>query len=204
VVGNYAYVADGSSGLRVISVSDPAHPQEVGYYNTPGSADGVAVVGNYAYVADRGAGLRVIDVSNPAQPQEAGYYDTPGSAWGVAVTGSLAYVADWGAGLQIVEFLGAGVEEGKPLNADRLPLTATVVRGVLVLGGVGSRQNTADRVAPSDGGRCGQLLDAAGRKVMALRAGANDVSALAPGVYFVRAVGRKLSAVSCHKVLIQR
>jgi hypothetical protein len=30
------------------------------------------------------------------------------------------------------------------------------------------------------------LLDAAGRKVMGLHAGANDVSRLAPGVYFVR------------------
>jgi len=38
------------------------------------------------------------------------------------------------------------------------------------------------------------LLDAAGRKVVELRAGPNDVRHLAPGVYFVRepsAVSRK-------------
>jgi len=32
------------------------------------------------------------------------------------------------------------------------------------------------------------LLDAAGRKVVDLRAGANDVRGLAPGVYFIREV----------------
>jgi hypothetical protein len=59
VVANYAYVADDDAGLRIISVSDPAHPTEVGYYDTPGIACGVAAVGNYAYVADDDAGLQV-------------------------------------------------------------------------------------------------------------------------------------------------
>ncbi len=36
VSGDYAYVADGRSGLRVISVGDPEHPEEVGYYDTSG------------------------------------------------------------------------------------------------------------------------------------------------------------------------
>jgi hypothetical protein len=84
----------------------------------------------------------------------------------------------------------------------------TVVRGVLVLGAVDSRQNTGHRA---------ELLDAAGRKVMALRPGANDVRALAPGVYFVRqqsvvssqhsgpsAVGGERFAVSVRKVVVTR
>jgi hypothetical protein len=40
--------------------------------------------------------------------------------------------------------------------------------------------------------------------VLELHSGANDVSGLAPGVYFVRAVGGKLSAVSCQKVVLTR
>ncbi len=52
VSGGYAYVADGSSGLRVISVADPEHPEEVGYYDTPGYAYGVTVSGDYAYIVD--------------------------------------------------------------------------------------------------------------------------------------------------------
>jgi hypothetical protein len=85
-----------TSGLRVIDVSDPAHPTEVGFYDTPGYARGVAVSGPYAYVADGGSGLRVIDVSDPAHPTEVGFYDTPGYAYGVAVSGPYAYVADGG------------------------------------------------------------------------------------------------------------
>ena len=83
VAGSYAYVADGKSGLRVINVANPAAPVEVGSYDTPGYADGVAVAGSYAYVADWGDGLRVINVANPAAPVEVGVYDTPGAprAW---------------------------------------------------------------------------------------------------------------------------
>ena len=49
---SYAYVADGVSGLRIINVANPAAPTEVGFYDTPGNAYGVAVAGSYAYVAD--------------------------------------------------------------------------------------------------------------------------------------------------------
>ncbi len=49
-------------------------------------------------------------------------------------------------------------------------------------------------------------MDISGRKVMDLKAGANDVRGLAPGVYFVRsepsAVGRQPSAVT--KVVVTR
>jgi len=34
--GNYAYVADGSSGLRIVEVSDPSNPTQVGTHDTPG------------------------------------------------------------------------------------------------------------------------------------------------------------------------
>ncbi len=87
----------------MVDVSNPAQPREVGFYDTPGRAEGVAVSGAYAYVADAGRGLRVVDVSNPAQPREVGSYDTPGWAEGVAVSGAYAYVADGEAGLRVVD-----------------------------------------------------------------------------------------------------
>jgi hypothetical protein len=99
----YAYVADYYAGLRVIDVSNPSSPREVGFYDTSGTAYGVAVSGSYAYVADGPAGLRVIDVSNPSSPREVGFYDTPGTAYDVAVSGSYAYVADGPAGNRRLE-----------------------------------------------------------------------------------------------------
>ena len=60
VSGNYAYVADGSPGLQVIDVSNPANPQRVGGYDTSGTARSVAVSGNYAYVAAGTRGLMIL------------------------------------------------------------------------------------------------------------------------------------------------
>jgi hypothetical protein len=51
------------------------------------------------------------------------------------------------------------------------------------------------------------LLDISGRKVLGLRPGANDVGALAPGVYFVRQQGSTTQGFedsSVGKVVITR
>ena len=74
MVGGLAYVTDDSFGLRIIDVSNPAAPVELG--GLFGPAADVEVVGGLAYVA-RG-GLRIIDVSNPAVPLALGAIDTPG------------------------------------------------------------------------------------------------------------------------------
>ncbi|MBK8129623.1 MAG: hypothetical protein IPK53_12235 [bacterium] len=82
-----AFAVTDTTGLRIVDISDPANPQEVGFYDTPGEARGVAVSGSYAYVADGNSGLRVIDVTNPSLPLSVGFYDTPGYARCVAVSG---------------------------------------------------------------------------------------------------------------------
>ena len=102
IAGNYAYVATSSTGLRIVNITNPVAPQEVGFYDTPDYAQGVAVSGNYCYVADGDSGLRIINVSNPSNPQEVGFYDTPGYAYGVAVAGNYCYVADQQSGLRII------------------------------------------------------------------------------------------------------
>jgi hypothetical protein len=84
-------------------VSTPSSPTEVGFYDTPNFATGVAVSGGYAYVANSHAGLFVIDVSTPSAPSEVGFYDTPGHAHGVAVSGGYAYVADFFEGLRVID-----------------------------------------------------------------------------------------------------
>ncbi len=96
VSGDYAYVTTegggGSGHLRILDISDPANPSEVGAYSL-GWAYGVSVSGEFAYVATY-TGLHVINVSDPTNPYEVGYYLIPGSYQDVAVSGDLAYVAD--------------------------------------------------------------------------------------------------------------
>jgi hypothetical protein len=71
---------------------------------------------------------------------------------------------------------------------------ATIVRGVLLLG-----KPTGPSPSTS------WLLDISGRKVLDLHSGANDVRALAPGVYFVRsASGVEREASSVTKVVVTR
>jgi hypothetical protein len=65
--------------------------------------------------------------------------------------------------------------DGGASDERRVTSAATVVRGVINL-----QSPVSNRQPPS------VLLDAAGRKVMELRPGENDVRHLAPGVYFVR------------------
>jgi hypothetical protein len=103
ISGDYAYVADGTSGLKVIDISDPTDPTLGGSYNTPGDAHGAAISGDYAYVADGASGLQVIDISAPTSPTLAGNYNTSGSAYGVAISGDCAYVADGASGLQVID-----------------------------------------------------------------------------------------------------
>jgi hypothetical protein len=103
VVGDLAYVADDRSGLRVIDVSNPAFPAEIGALDTPGNVNDVEVVGDLAYVADGSSGLRTIDVSIPASPVELGALDTPDFANDVEAVGDLAYVADGSSGLRIID-----------------------------------------------------------------------------------------------------
>ncbi|MFH0853982.1 MAG: fibronectin type III domain-containing protein [bacterium] len=100
--GNYAYIADGTSGLQIINISNPESPIFVGNYDTASAAKDVYVSGNYAYIADYTSGLQIINISNPQNPSLAGFYDTAGYANGVYVYGNYVYIADRTAGLQII------------------------------------------------------------------------------------------------------
>jgi len=107
----------------------------------------------------------------------------------------------------IADSAAVGIAESFKPQAPSLKPQATVVRGVLRTGVVSSQHSAY----------WAELVDAVGRRVMALKAGANDVSGLSPGVYFLReqsvvssqhsgtsAVGGRRLAVSVRKVIITR
>jgi hypothetical protein len=114
VAGDLAFVADNTSGLQIIDVSNPMGPQFVGMYDTPGNAMDVAVAGDYAFVADDAYGVLVLDISNPASPVPLG---SAGSGPQVAVAGDVAYLMDWGVGLHTVRVFQHGYDSDR--NAGR-------------------------------------------------------------------------------------
>jgi hypothetical protein len=106
VAGNYAYVADGTA-LRVINVSDPTDPVEVGAYDGLTEALGVAVSGSYAYVADGTNGLWVFNISTPSNPLQVGHLAItsdaqPFLAKSIALCGAYALVGTYAQGTRFV------------------------------------------------------------------------------------------------------
>ena len=68
VAENYAYVANGSSGLSVVDIRNPTSPNELGSYNAQGLIYDVYVSRNYAYLIALEDGMIILDVSNPGFP----------------------------------------------------------------------------------------------------------------------------------------
>jgi len=88
-----------------------------------------------------------------------------------------------------VDVVGQSEEQRGPIACGSR-LTASVIRNVLLLPGAPSSKPQA--------ASC--LLDAAGRRALDLHPGSNDVSRLAPGVYFVR----EAQAQAVRKVMVTR
>lgn len=85
---------------------------------------------------------------------------------------------------------GVGIEE-RPLGPICATEPPTIIRGVLFL------PEASDHRPQSS-----SLLDISGRKVLDLGPGPNDVSHLAPGVYFVREAGAQVHAQVVRKVVL--
>lgn len=101
--GDYAYVSNGSDGLRVIHVKDPSHPTVVGHLPLQGYTYTIAVRGDRAWIANINLGLLVVDISDPTHPRLINTCTTPGGAYDVILRGDQAYVSDGANGFLILD-----------------------------------------------------------------------------------------------------
>ncbi len=100
--GNYAYVGARAAGLRVVDISDPANPVEVGFYDSGNWMEGVKAVGDVVYCADGYGGFDIVDVSDPTSPVLLS--QTPIEAFfQLDVAGDLVYCALASFGLKIYD-----------------------------------------------------------------------------------------------------
>jgi hypothetical protein len=109
VEGEYVYITafetDGFSGVKVIDVSDPMLPVEVGSFGTPGMPQSVWVADSTACIADNNA-LVIYDVTNPASPEQLGSYAPEAAEYlilEVAVKGNYVLIADPYFGIRILD-----------------------------------------------------------------------------------------------------
>ncbi len=100
VSGNFAYIGTSSynydSNIKIIDISNPYHPQVVGFLQTPGKHySEMQMLDNKLYVAGGYTGMHIIDVTNPVSPTLIATYDQfENAADSIAVQGLYAYVAD--------------------------------------------------------------------------------------------------------------
>lgn len=92
VINNYAYVACGVSGLKIINVQAPDSPFTIGTYQTGGDVYDVVVKDSLALLADDYMGLFIINISNPAEPSLVGAIELPGSRC-IDYRGNYAYIS---------------------------------------------------------------------------------------------------------------
>lgn len=94
-----------SSGrvLRVMDITSPALPADLGALLTPGLIQDLVPVGDLVYLANWAAGLSIVDLSDPTAPLLMSTLDLPYHASNLAVAGDHVYVAAGGSGLRIVD-----------------------------------------------------------------------------------------------------
>lgn len=109
VHGNYAYVADGtdvawwqSGGLRILDISNPSSPKEVGSLVNDHlrNARDVKIMNGYAYVLS--GGLTIVDVRNPRDLNEVGFLELR-FVVDLSLSGHYAFVAAGSNGVFVID-----------------------------------------------------------------------------------------------------
>lgn len=83
--------APGRRGLAVVDLTDPRHPRELGFFETPQNALGLELWGEHAILWDA-VGLRLIDLSRPERPRELGAYLAAWTVASLALGNEVAYL----------------------------------------------------------------------------------------------------------------
>ncbi len=71
---DYAYIADGKSGLQIIDIEDEENPKIIGNFDTDGFLNDVFVKDNYVYLADTQS-FTIIDIKDKDNPKLITSYD---------------------------------------------------------------------------------------------------------------------------------
>ncbi|MFZ5434618.1 MAG: LVIVD repeat-containing protein, partial [Calditrichota bacterium] len=95
VAGNYVYISDIAMGMRIVNVSDPENPTEVGTHIGPGCHD-IAIRGNYAFITYNVSvegQIVVLDITDSTHPEYITRISVGEMATILSLVGDFAYVS---------------------------------------------------------------------------------------------------------------
>lgn len=116
VTGNYAYVAAGDDGFRIVDLTTPEQLTVTGLLEKPESL-AVKVRGDYAFLACGTKGLSVINIMDPGNPFTAGTRPTI-NAGDIDLKDDYVFVADGDSGIKIID-----------VSDTRFPVRAATING---------------------------------------------------------------------------
>ncbi|MBZ0265989.1 hypothetical protein K8I28_15125 [bacterium] len=99
---NILYVASYEEGLKLLDVSNPAQPSQIGSCLLEGNAVKVDVNNSIAYVAARAGGLRIISCLDPNDPNEIAFLQFGADVFDVKVHDNLVFIAAAEVGVKII------------------------------------------------------------------------------------------------------
>jgi hypothetical protein len=100
----YAYITFETGGLRIVDITNPSAPVEVGHVNV--LARYVVVRANYAYISLTDGGLVILDVSNPFTPSIVSSLAGTGAnftGYALALVNNYLYLGSASSGLRIID-----------------------------------------------------------------------------------------------------
>jgi hypothetical protein len=99
----FLFLAVGKGGLRVLDISDPSAPVEVGALEDMQWTMSVVIDGDRLYLADNALGLAIVDISNPAKPMLLGTTNLKNPAAALAVQGDVVFIVHMSGGLVSID-----------------------------------------------------------------------------------------------------
>lgn len=109
LVDQLAYVSNGSHGIFVMDIADPANPVGLGTFDTRGGGGTIGVSGTTAVVSDYQQGLYFVDISRPGSSVIASL-EILANAYAMTRVGDLLYIAGL-QGMQVVDIANPLVPE---------------------------------------------------------------------------------------------
>lgn len=91
VFNKRCYLTLGDHGVPIYDITNPASPDSIGAYDTPGFAFDIVVRDTLAYIADMDS-LQIVNIKVPTACVRVGAVAAPNWCHGVAVSGNYAYI----------------------------------------------------------------------------------------------------------------